>query len=82
MTVDEMIIEGLAQDCASLEADQIEAVSEAATYRQMLLIALELWEADRRRANGATQRLRQLMGREPWHREEAPDYIAPDVDER
>jgi len=68
--IDKLVIDGLAQDCASLEADQIEAVSEAATYRQMLLIALELWEADRQRANGAAERLRQLMGREPWHAEE------------
>lgn len=69
----ELVVSGLAQDNAGLEADHHDAVAEAATYRQLLLMALEGWEAEKRRADGATQRLRQVMGREAWHREETAD---------
>ena len=69
----ELVVSGLAQDCAGLEADHLDAVAEAATYRQLLLIALEGWTAEKQRADSATQRLRQVMGREPWHREERAD---------
>lgn len=68
----ELVIQDLALDCADLDLERIEAVAEAATYRQLLLIALEGWETEKCRADASTQRLRQLMGREPWHREEVP----------
>lgn len=69
----ELVISGLAQDCAGLEADHVDAIAEAATYRQLLLTALELFAAEKRRADSATQRLRQVMGREAWHAEEGDE---------
>lgn len=66
----ELVCSGLAQDCAGLEADHHDALAEAATYRQMLILALEGWQAETVRADEAEHRLRQIMGREPWHQEE------------
>lgn len=69
----DFVVSGLAQDCAGLEADHLDAVAEAATYRQLLDVALELLAAEKKRADAATKRLRQVMGGEAWHREETAD---------
>lgn len=50
-----------------LEAEYVNAVAEAATYRQILQETLALWCEDRTRLDGASQRLRQVMGLEEWH---------------
>lgn len=65
-----LVVSGLAQEAVEVEALHVEAVAEAATYRQLLSLALDGWVAERRRANALQLRLQQLAGFLPWHREE------------
>lgn len=66
MAVADRVCEQLASDLAEAEGTLVTAIAEAATYRQMLLMALVEWEVDRRKRLGAEQRLQQLMGSESW----------------
>jgi hypothetical protein len=51
----------------ALEADYVRSLSEAATYRQLFLIALEDLAAERQRAERLNERLQQIAGSRPWH---------------
>ncbi len=49
------------------EREYIDALTQATTYRMLLLTALPLWSADRERADKAEERLRQFLGATPMH---------------
>ena len=66
----ELALSDLAADTERISGDYLHTLGEAAVYRQMLSVAMQGWEGERRRAEAATQRLRQVMGREQWHAEE------------
>ena len=64
--VNRLVIEALADDSVQLT----DALSEAVTYRELFLAALAELVAERKRSTRANQRLRQVMGVEPWHETE------------
>lgn len=66
-----LVCTALADDCAALEGDVVEALSEAATYRQCLLVTLAQLHATDVERIALRRRLRQLMGAEDWHPENA-----------
>ena len=67
MSYQDLALSDLAAEAERISGDYLHALGEAAVYRQMLSVAMEGWEGERRRAEAATQRLRQVMGRESWH---------------
>ena len=62
----DLALADLAQEVVALEDSLVDAVFEGVVYRGMLMLALDRWEADRRRLRGAEQRLRQVAGMESW----------------
>ena len=68
----DLVIEDSAQDYALLEESYVRALAQAATYRQLTLVALDqLCEAHNAVA-ALQERLRQVMGLTHWHRDERP----------
>ena len=59
-----------------VEQAHIDALAEGATYRHLLLEALQGWHEERVKRlrkeellDSANERIRQLTGMEPWHHE-------------
>ena len=61
-----LFFDALSNDRADQEANYLAAVAESLAYRDLFLLALAELAALRQRANGANQRLRQVMGVDPW----------------
>ena len=53
----------------AMEAEYVQALGEAATYRQLFLLALEDLVREQKRAEALQERLKQLAGIEPWQKE-------------
>ena len=54
----------------AMEAEYVQALGEAATYRQLFLLALEDLAREKRRAEALQERLQQLAGITAWHPEQ------------
>lgn len=53
-----------------LEDSYVRALAQAATYRQMALVAFDDLQETHQALERTQQRLRQTMGLAPWHTEE------------
>lgn len=67
MTPADLVIDALVGECAIQDDQAVAALAEAATYRELYLLALAGWQADKQRLDGATERLKQLAGLVAWH---------------
>jgi hypothetical protein len=67
----DLALEDSALDYQTIHDEWISAVAEAVTYRQMLTVALALLSERQIRCDRQEQRLRQILGSEPWHQEQA-----------
>ena len=66
-----LFIDALSVDRADIEAKYLAAMAEALTYREMFLWIMDTLLEERKRFDRAQERLRQVMGVQPWHEEEA-----------
>ena len=64
--------DALSQDRAELEAKYLATLGEALTYREMFLWTMDTLQTIQTRFDRTQERLRQVMGVQPWHEEEAP----------
>ena len=66
----DLALDDAVSDCLKLEEEVVDAVIEGLTYRDLLRCALQMLHDQTERASALEQRLRQVSGREAWHREE------------
>jgi hypothetical protein len=58
----DIALEDLASDVLRLEHELLDALAEAATYRQMLLLALVGWQATKKQLHLSEKQVQHLMG--------------------
>lgn len=67
----DLVIAAACDEWVAADALATDAFSEALTWRQIALVAIARYAVQQQRADRLEQRLRQVLGLEAWHPEEA-----------